>query len=495
MAERDAISERFQLMSRVTNEGMWDWNIATGAAWWSDSYYCLFGLDRSMVPSFEAWLELVHPDDRERVAAGFARVMETREPAWTDEYRHLRADGSVVEVVDRGCLIFDEGGTPIRAVGVVLDMTQQRALERQFRHAQKMEAIGQLAGGVAHDFNNVLQAIALELRMLESSSGGLGTRALGNAHEIRAAVERAKNLTRQLLVFSRREAMQPQLLDLNERLGTVTRMLRRVLGEDIYIEEAFGPGQIPVEADPSMLDQELLNMAVNARDAMRGGGRLTISTRVVEREGRGRLACVTVRDTGAGIAAEVLPHIFEPFFTTKDAQGTGLGLATVHGIVEQHRGWVEVESAPGEGTAFHVFLPAHRSVVMAAQPESVAEASGGRERILVVEDDGAVRRAMCALLADQGYQVLAAESGATALATWDEHQGKIDLVVTDLVMPGGIHGRELAARLGARTDALRLIYVTGHARDLELGAEHSVLHKPVDPDQLLRAIRSSFDRA
>jgi CheY-like chemotaxis protein len=247
-----------------------------------------------------------------------------------------------------------------------------------------------------------------------------------------------------------------------------------------------------------MLDQVIVNLAVNARDAMVDGGTLSISTAIcahpgTRTRGPGRYACITMRDTGSGIEHDVMPRIFEPFFTTKLSDGTGLGLATVHGIVEQHRGWIEVESHLGEGTTFRVYLPAHRSAVIVAVDAPTSEKTGGRERILVVEDDASVRRAMSALLESHGYFVVTADSGTHALVTWDDANGMFDLVLTDLVMPGGIRGHELAARLVVRKQDVRVIYITGHARDINPGGGFPVLHKPVDPDELLLAIRKSLE--
>jgi signal transduction histidine kinase len=496
-AERDVVLERFSLLSRSAKEGMWDWEIESNRAWWSDAMYTTFGLDPSLTASYESWASFIHPDDRERVVLGFERALVSDAGVWEDEYRMVGGNNRIIDVYDRGYVVFNEHRKPIRMVGMVMDITERRALEGQLRHSQKMEAIGQLAGGIAHDFNNMLQAVALELALLQATPN-ITSRAVGHAHEIRLALERAKGLTRQLLLFSRRESMRPELIDINQRVIEVTRMLRRVLGEQIRIEPALASKQIPAEVDPSMLDQVIVNLAVNARDAMANGGTLSLSTAVCDHPGTttrgpGRYACITVRDTGSGIEQDVMPRIFEPFFTTKHTDGTGLGLATVHGIVEQHRGWIEVESNPGQGTTFRVFLPAHRSAVIVAVDAPASEETGGRERILVVEDDAAVRRAMCALLESQGYFVVAADNGTQALATWDDANGKFDLVLTDLVMPGGIRGHELAARLAARTKDVRLIYITGHARDINPGGGFPVLHKPVDPDELLVAIRKSFE--
>jgi nitrogen-specific signal transduction histidine kinase/CheY-like chemotaxis protein len=395
----------------------------------------------------------------------------------------------VLDVYDRGCVLFDEAGAPVRMVGAMIDITAHRTLEAQLRQAQKMEAIGQLAGGVAHDFNNILQAATLDLSMLRSTPG-LPGKAAGHAHDIDGALERAATLTRQLLVFSRREAMRRRPLDLNTKLMDLARMLRRTIGEDIALHLDLAPGTIPIAADPGMIDQVLLNLVLNARDAMPRGGRLAISTTLARGE-----ACITVQDSGAGIPQTDLPRIFEPFFTTKEpGHGTGLGLATVHGIVEQHGGRVEVDSTPMRGSTFRVYLPTSDGAAAAdAVPPSTS--THGRETILLVEDEAIVRRSLRQVIEQAGYTVVEAESGPVALSSWDRLHGAIDLVLTDLVMPDGMTGRDLVAQLETRNPAVRAIYITGYARQLEAGARHEILHKPVPADQLLGRIRASLDRA
>jgi CheY-like chemotaxis protein len=270
----------------------------------------------------------------------------------------------------------------------------------------------------------------------------------------------------------------------------LARMLRRTIGEDIALHLDLAPGTIPIAADPGMIDQVLLNLVLNARDAMQGGGRLAISTTLERGE-----ACITVQDSGAGIPQDDLPRIFEPFFTTKEpGHGTGLGLATVHGIVEQHGGRIEVDSTPGRGSTFRVYLPTSDGAAAAdAVPPSTS--THGRETILLVEDEAIVRRSLRQVIEQAGYTVVEAESGPVALSSWDRLNGAIDLVLTDLVMPDGMTGRDLVAQLETRNPKVRAIYITGYARQLEAGARHEILHKPVPADQLLGRIRASLDRA
>jgi two-component system cell cycle sensor histidine kinase/response regulator CckA len=496
ITERRRVAERLDLMSRATGEAVWEWDIAAGTAWWSDANYRMYGYDRTVAPSHEAWLARVHPDDRARVNAGFTAAVDGAEGTWTDEYRLLTPDGAVRDVLDRASITRDASGRPARMVGAVVDVTELRRLERQLRHAQKMDAIGQLAGGIAHDFSNMLQAIFFEVALARTHGP---SRALEHLDEIHDIARRASGLTRQLLLFSRREQLQARPLDLNDAVSNMARMLHRILGEDIALQIELAPGALGVEGDPGMIDQVLLNLAVNARDAMPAGGTLSIATSSVQHDGgagrpAGRYACIEVRDTGEGIAAEVLPRIFEPFFTTKArGSGTGLGLATAFGIVEQHRGWIDVDSTPGRGATFLTYLP----VVDLARAEAPADlaAAAGHETILLVEDDDAVRGRMRAVLELHGYRVIEAERASAALDAWDRAQGGIDLVLTDFVMPGGMDGRELATRLAERAPGVKVLYATGYSHVRSSLAPALVLDKPVTAEQLVAAVRDRLDAA
>ncbi|MDB6067461.1 MAG: multi-sensor hybrid histidine kinase [Pedosphaera sp.] len=402
---------------------------------------------------------------------------------------------------------------PIQISGVVHcyagDITERRNLEAQLRQAQKMESVGQLAGGIAHDFNNILTVIQGHTSLLGMQLN-LPEAALESAQQIGLAAERAANLTRQLLTFSRRQIIQPKNLDLNEVVNIMTKMLRRLLGEDVTLQVNYAPGLPLIHADPGMMEQVLLNLSVNARDAMPKGGRLFIHTSVVavaEAEARqiagavpGDYVCLTVKDTGHGIKPENLPRIFEPFFTTKDVgKGTGLGLATVYGIAQQHRGWIKVASAVGKETEFKVFLPA-----IAAKPEvrgvKVPEPKvrGGTETILVVEDETPVRVLVRSVLERHGYRVLEAESGVDALPIWLEHRDNISMLLTDMVMPHGVSGRELAERLRGDKPELKVIYTSGYSlavvgTDMVLKEGLNFLQKPYHPRKLAQTIRDCFD--
>jgi CheY-like chemotaxis protein len=372
-----------------------------------------------------------------------------------------------------------------------------------------MEAIGQLAGGVAHDFNNILTVIHGQASLLLAGGGLSGTPAKC-AQQISLAAERAAGLTRQLLAFGRRQLMQPRQLDVNEVVGNMTKMLGRILGEDIALQLHYCPRPALVEADAGMLEQVLLNLAVNSRDAMPKGGLLAIKIAPVcvdalhtaqqPEASIGNYVSLSVTDTGCGIPPEILRRIFEPFFTTKEVgKGTGLGLATVYGIVKQHQGWIEVESEVGKGTTFKVFLRRCAETVKAVQDQPSEELTrGGTETILVVEDEAHVRELVCSVLARHGYRVLQAESGVVALQVWQDSKEQIDLLFTDLVMPDRVNGRELAEKLWTERPRLKVIFTSGYSadavgKDFVLRPGLNYLQKPYQPHKLALAVRDCLD--
>ncbi len=423
-------------------------------------------------------------------------------------WSHRKKDGTLIEVEVKLSPICFKG----RAASLTManDITTQKRLEGQLRQAQKMEAIGQLAGGVAHDFNNILTVIHghAELLLIE---GRLSERASHSARQISQAAERGAALTRQLLAFGRRQVMQPRLLDMNEVVGNMTKMLSRIVGEDVALQLHYCPQPAPVQADAGMIEQVLLNLVVNSRDAMPQGGRVVIRVTVMEvdaahldrhPEGRpGRFVCLSVLDTGCGIAPDNLRRIFEPFFTTKEVgKGTGLGLATVYGIVNQHQGWVEVESELGKGAVFRVFLPWSEAVAAgpAEDPSSGSLPRGGSEVILVVEDEAPLRDLVCQYLARCGYRILQAETGAKALELWAARRNEINLVLTDLVMPDRMNGRQLAERLQADRPEVKVLFTSGYSaeivgKDFVLRPGLNYLQKPFQPQQLAAIVRACLD--
>jgi signal transduction histidine kinase len=382
-------------------------------------------------------------------------------------------------------------------------------LERQFRQAQKMEAVGQLAAGVAHDFNNILTVIHGHASMLLMKLGEDGPH-LKSVSEIRQSAERAANLVRQLLTFSRKQIMHFRSVELGEVICSISGMLRELVGEHITLETECAVGLPAIYADRGMLEQVIVNLAVNSRDAMERGGRLNIKSSLAKftaesaqasPEARpGTFVCLTVSDTGCGIDPKTLGHLFEPFFTTKEiGKGTGLGLATVYGIVKQHQGWIQVQSELGTGTTFEIFFP----VTLATGGRVVgdtdqAETHRGTETILIAEDEPKLREMVCEVLSLHGYKVLSASSGPAAIEMWRRENGNVDLLLTDMVMPGGMMGTDLVAELTRCNAALKVIYTTGYSpgsTGLQEALHRGVkfLPKPYSPHKLAGIIRRCLD--
>jgi PAS domain S-box-containing protein len=441
-------------------------------------------------------------DERTRLIAEWGPAND-----YSFEVRWKRKDGTPLVVRLHVHAVLNPARQVEGFEGLAEDVTEQCRLEAQFRQAQRLEAVGRLAGGVAHDFNNVLTAITSYSELL-LRAGAPESRKRAYVEEIRAAAQRAGALTQQLLAFSRRQVLQVKVLDVNTIVRTLDRMLRRLIGEDVRLELELAEGLGAVRADPAQMEQVIMNLAVNARDAMPAGGRLTIETANVVLDesytrahpgtAPGRYVMLAASDTGIGMDPETRSHIFEPFFTTKDpSKGTGLGLATVHGIVEQSGGSIWVYSEPGQGATFKIYLPRAD-----AQPEGLGETpgpqpAGGNETVLLAEDDAPVRGVMAQALEEKGYQVLSASDGPMALEVARGHRAQVHLLVTDLVMPG-MTGRELATALLQERPDLRVIYMSGYADEavvrhgvLEEGVNY--LQKPFGPVDLARKVREVLD--
>jgi signal transduction histidine kinase len=389
------------------------------------------------------------------------------------------------------------------------EAAERAQAERQFRQAQKMEAVGQLAAGVAHDFNNILTVVHGHASMLSMRLGKTGPHAK-SVVEIRHSTERAANLVRQLLMFSRKQVMQFRNVDLGEVIRSISGMLRQLIGEHITLETSSSVGLPPVCADRGMVEQVLVNLTINARDAMPRGGQVTVRAEARDfnpadvkdkPDARpGQYVCLSVADTGSGLDAETMAHLFEPFFTTKEiGKGTGLGLATVYGIVKQHQGWIEVQTEVNVGACFRIFLP----VSTRWQPRAVdalptsAERSG-TETILVAEDETSLREIVADVLTLRGYRVLTAESGPAALEMLRNKCQPVDLLLTDMVMPGGMLGTDLAAELKRTNPALKIIYTTGYSpgsTGIQNALDHGVgfLAKPYSPSRLTELVRDCLD--
>jgi signal transduction histidine kinase len=433
-----------------------------------------------------------------------------RGEVWTGHFTNRRKDGTLYEAEAVISPVRDASGRIVNFVAVERDVTRERLLEEQVRQSQKIEAVGRLAGGVAHDFNNLLTIITgysqLALERLKPEDP-----VAAHIGEVKKAADRAASLTRQLLAFSRRQVLAPQILDLNTVVANMDKMLRRLIGEDIELETRLAPDLDRVKADPGQIEQVILNLAVNARDAMPRGGRLTIeTTNFVLNENYaqahfpirpGNYVMLAVTDTGTGMSPETLEHIFEPFFTTKEqGKGTGLGLAMVYGIVKQSGGYIYVYSELEHGTSFKIYLP-KAEVKGEAQEAGPAEghAARGVETILVVEDEASVRDLVKGVLERQGYSVLEARDGLEALEVCERHSGPIDLTLTDVVMPQ-MSGKELAARLKEKYPEMKVIFMSGYTEDsairsriLEKSA--AFVQKPFGPEALARRVREVLDGA
>jgi two-component system cell cycle sensor histidine kinase/response regulator CckA len=425
----------------------------------------------------------------QRVMSGESGDLEFEMIALTGVRRWLRTHAAPLR---------DGDGRVTSVLAISRDITEQRELEAQLRQSQKMEAIGQLAGGIAHDFNNILTIIqGFAMTLLDGNASG-DSRRIATEHIVEAS-ERAAGLTRQLLAFGRRQVMQTRDVDLNDLVASLAKMVQRVLGEDINLQLQLSARQISVHADPGLIDQVLMNLVLNARDAMPGGGLLRIDT-FSRMSPTGNEAVIRVVDTGTGIPEERLTRIFDPFYTTKEAgKGSGLGLATAFGIMAQHGGRVTVSSRVGVGTTFEVIMPVAEGNTAAAPVRPQAAPNGGTETILLVEDEFGVRSLTKTILERAGYRVIVAVNGAEGLRAFQEASGRVDLVLTDIVMPGGISGRELVDRLLKIAPALRVIFTSGYSTDfagheLTLKEGQVFLQKPSRPAQILAAIRRALDQ-
>ncbi len=442
-------------------------------------------------------VRILHPDDREIVEEQLAALVEAPDPI---VYRLFRKDGGLVWVEAHLKLVVDDDGDPIAYEGITRDVTERQQLEEQLRQAQKMEAIGQLAGGVAHDFNNELAAIRLYAEGALRHLGPDGERVRSELEGILWMTESGRALTAQLLAFGRRQRLDPQVLDVNEVVRRSERLLRRLIGDHIGLESRLGDGPLLVETDPYGLEQALLNLVLNARDAMPAGGTIRITTGLAAAAPAdlpaGSYASIAVADDGAGIAEDARDHLFDPFFTTKrQGEGTGLGLSTVYGFVRQCGGTAHVASELGEGTTLTLLLPIATD---GARPDDPAPPPGepepGRgETVLVVEDEPFLRELLAAILEEQGYAVLSADSGDEALRLADGHDGTIDVVLTDLLMPG-MTGRQLAARLVGQHPETKALFMSGYAADALAGEDvgESFLQKPFGATELGAAIRRAL---
>ena len=499
---------RLQFAVSTGKVAFWDLDLHRDSARYSKEWKRQLGYeDHEITDSPGEWLSRVHPDDAERVQRLSKAFLAGAAPGYEAEFRLRHKDGSYRHILARTSEVRGPDGNRTGLVGSNIDITERAQLEAQLLQAQKMESVGLLAGGVAHDFNNLLTVIG-GFTDLALSDLAANDPMRENLQEIAQAARRAAALTRQLLAFSRRQILQPVVLDLNIVIGEMENMLRRLIGEDVELVVSLAPDLGAVMADAGQMEQVLMNLTVNAQDAMPGGGRLSITTRNVELQASdtadlpsvkpGPYVMVTVRDDGTGMDAATRARIFEPFFTTKElGRGTGLGLSTVYGIVKQSGGSIWVESAPGEGTTFTLYFPIERQPVAPARRTGPTATVRGAETILVVEDEDALRRVVTRALGSAGYTVHAASSGAEALEILERLGAKVDLMLTDMVMPG-MSGATLATRVAALYPSVRVLLTSGYAD--EATADRDVLNvgipfigKPFRTDDLSRKIREVLD--
>ncbi len=464
--------ERFRLLARATNDAIWDWDIRAGTRWWGAGFTSLFGYEVEDIDANQsAWEDLIHPEDRESVLSSLRQVIESQDTAWAASYRFRRADQRWAWVEDKALLLRGDDGTVARMVGGLSDVSSRLALEEQVRKSQRLEALGHLTGGVAHDFNNLLTVVLGNAHSLvESLESQPQQKEL--AAMIVSAAERGANLTRQLLTFARRQSLSPRPVSLKQTVDGLAPLLQRLLGESVELHLQLDNDLPPALVDAGQLEHAILNLCVNARDAMPTGGALKIDANVEhiassEADAFGGLSgdCLVleVADTGCGIHAADMERIFEPFFSTKaEGKGSGLGLAMVYGFVGQSGGAVTVESSLGVGSRFKLYLPiasddSHQELL----PGDKENAPGGQETIMLVEDDILVREFAKSQLENLGYRVLAVRDGERALALLEQGEHPA-LLFTDLTMPG-IGGHELARLAKQRLPRLRVLYTTGYS--------------------------------
>jgi two-component system, cell cycle sensor histidine kinase and response regulator CckA len=507
----DEISQHLALAAQATNDAVRVWSVATGALSWPQGLASLLGYsDSHATNEIGFWQKQLHPQDRARAAASIRDALAADADYWTGEYRFRHMDGSHLDLLERAFIIRDHLGRAVQWVGSLMNITARKQLQDQLVRSQKMEAFGQLAGGVAHDFNNYLTTILGYSDLLLDELEMKGEIA-SHIREIRAAAGRASALTGQLLAFSRKHPLAPAIVDVNSLLTNLERSLLRLLGENISVQcdlERCKDG-LHTKVDPGQLTQIILNLVVNARDAMSDGGCLVLETTAVTIEAAedhaaelpaGNYVRISVTDNGSGMTDEVKQHLFEPFFTTKDeGHGTGLGLATSYGIVRQSGGHICVESEPGQGTTVRIFLQR----VPAPAPPSYKKPGSkklptGSETILVLEDDIGVRHLSVRVLRSLGYEVLEAANSDDAQQLIGQRVGKnIDLLLTDMVMPQ-MSGRCFADWMNKTNPGIKVVFISGYLQeslqeDDRYDKETFFLPKPFDSEQLATTIREALD--
>jgi PAS domain S-box-containing protein len=499
---------RLALAFEAAAMGVAEFDFVTRHITYSANFVRLLGYEPGTVPhSFEWFFSHVHAEDRAAVQSAFDAAT-AGDPIGEFHYRVVRRDGTVRWWAGRARILADVAGRPARAIGFVADVTDRKHLEDQMRHALKLEAIGRLAGGIAHDFNNLLTVITGYAETLVAALESDDPK-LADVLEIRRAADRAAHLTQQLLAFSRKQVLRPEVIDAKEIVRDVAGMIDRLLGAQVVLKLELSDGAATITADRNQIEQVLLNLAVNARDAMPGGGELRLQTGVVDITADAaerlypmrpdRYVLLSVCDTGVGMTPEVKARAFEPFFTTKGpGEGTGIGLATVYGTVKQSGGFVFVESEVGSGTRIDVYLPYTRAHTAEHIDSTVAHSPREASTVLLVEDYRRVRELARKVLTRQGYRVLTAPSGDDALVVAREFSGTIDVLVTDIVMPG-ISGTELARQLQETRPGIATVFMSGYPGETLDSIRHDghgagFLQKPFTPSALAHAVHEALSR-
>jgi PAS domain S-box-containing protein len=505
-------TRRLRLATESGQLGIWDYDLVREEIIWNDRMYDIYGVSpESFAVSYAKWERLVHPEDLRQVLDATSDALNGYIEYCAD-YRVVRPDENIKFIRSNALVVRDNAGKPLRMIGMDQDMTERKQLEEQLLQSQKMEAIGQLAGGIAHDLNNILMVIygycsTLQFKLGKSSPYR------PELDNIFAAAERAANLTRSLLAFSRKQIMAPKTVDLNDIVMDFSRLLTRIIGEDIQVRITSVVKHLMVYVDSGQIEQVLMNLAANARDAMPDGGILTIAIGWKEIDDHfinsrgfgspGRYASIVVSDTGKGMPPEITGKIFEPFFTTKDVgKGTGLGLAIVYGVVKQHNGYIDVTSEPDKGTEFTIFLPLFRADEISAGSDQMEEETelklSGSETVLVVEDDSAIRLLAKSYLEKLGYRVILANDGQEAVERYKDNGEKIDIALMDLVMPNK-SGKEAYAEIRTMHPDAKVLFMSGYSTDLLqhrgfLSTGEEVIIKPIQPLELAKKVREALDR-
>ncbi len=504
------VTRRLQLATDSGHLGIWDWDIINDELVWNDRNFEIYGVSPDTFQmSHDSWENLLHPDDR-ATAIEATRAALSGEKDYDFEFRVISSDGGMKFIKTNALVIRDRNGKAHRMIGMNQDITERKHLEEQLLQSQKMEAVGQLAGGIAHDFNNILTAIYGYCGVLQMKVG-MDAPFRPEIDHIYAAAERAANLTRSLLSFSRKQIMNPKKVNLNEIVMNMGKLLTRIIGEDIRLKTNCTGKPLRIFADSGQIEQVLMNLAANARDAMPNGGILTIETELQEIDESfihaygygvaGKYAVISVSDTGKGMDVETSNKIFEPFYTTKEVgKGTGLGLSIVYGVIKQHNGFINVYSEPDKGTGFRIYIPqASDEAPDMEEEEAPAYPQTGSETVLVAEDDASIRELADSVLTNFGYEVILAVDGMDAVEKFKTNCDKIAIIVMDMIMPGK-SGKEAYEEIRKIRPDVRILFVSGYSPDLLqdrgiLDNREGALIKPIHPLDLVRKVRALLDIA